>query len=156
MNKYFCTFGSDENYPFGRNDYVVVMAQDMNAAHRLFMVAHPNPRKYEGADSIANFAACYSEAQWAEISEQFYKGVEPSEIIVFGTLTPNEIREETADKAEKAELSDIAYRAIESMLEQDKAETIKWARNVMHFTDERMAYFGLDAVEDELESEGIR
>lgn len=79
MNKYYFTFGSDEQFPYGQNEYVVVKAPDLVSAHRLFQMIHPNPRI--GHENLSNCAFAYSEERFNEFKDKYYKGVEPSEII---------------------------------------------------------------------------
>lgn len=79
MNRYYCTFGSDPLFPFGQDQYVIVEAPNLNAAHRLFQIVHPNPRP--GSENITNCAFVETEERFNEYRDKFYKDVEPSEII---------------------------------------------------------------------------
>lgn len=83
--RYYCTFGSDENYPFSEDEYVVVEAPDINSAHKLFRMVHPNPRP--NSANITNCAFVEREDEFNKIKDKYYKDVEPSEII---TLTVKE------------------------------------------------------------------
>ena len=77
MNNYYFTFGSDEKYPYGRNDYVLVQAENLQQAIHLFQAVHPNR-----PDSIfVNCAFFYEEEQFNEFREKYYKDVLPVEII---------------------------------------------------------------------------
>ena len=76
MANFYFTFGSDERFPFGRNDYVMVQAQDGNRACDLFRERHPNR---PGSDCI-NCAFIYSEEKFNVFRERFYP-YPPVEII---------------------------------------------------------------------------
>ena len=76
MSNYYFTFGSDERFPFGRNDYVMVQAQDGNRACDLFRERHPNR---PGSNCI-NCAFIYSEEKFNAFRDRFYP-YPPVEII---------------------------------------------------------------------------
>lgn len=72
--EYFFTFGSDEKFPFGRNDYVKVIAESRQQAGKLFQTFFPNR---EGSHCI-NCADYYNANEWyARVYPNYYKGTEP-------------------------------------------------------------------------------
>jgi len=77
MNNYYFTFGSDPLYPYGRDDYVKVVAKSLSEACNLFNLVHP-PRP--GTDLI-NCAFMYSESQFLPMIPEYYNNAEPTEII---------------------------------------------------------------------------
>ena len=77
--RYYCTFGLDEHFPFGIDEYVIVEAPDYNSAHLLFQMVHPNPRT--GSENITNCAFVETEEKFNQYRDKYYKDVEPSEII---------------------------------------------------------------------------
>lgn len=76
MKAYF-TFGSDERYPYGRNDFVEVEAGSMGEACELFRAVHPN----RPGSQCLNCAFYYSEDEFNSFRDRFYPGREPVEII---------------------------------------------------------------------------
>ena len=68
MAKYFFTFGSDPRYPFGRNDYVMVEAENANRACELFRERHPNR---PGSNCI-NCAFIYGEREFSTFRNRLY------------------------------------------------------------------------------------
>lgn len=77
MKNFYFTFGSDPKFPYGREDYVVVMANDRNEACRKFKEKYPNR---PGSDFI-NCAFIYSEAEFNKFKDEFYPGVKPIDTI---------------------------------------------------------------------------
>ena len=77
MTRTYFTFGTDPQYPFGINDYVVVEADGLSEACLLFNLVHP-PR--EGS-SLINCAFYYEEESFNKFRDQYYKDVEPAEVI---------------------------------------------------------------------------
>lgn len=75
--KFYFTFGSDERYPYGPNDYVEVEAENGTDACELFRVIHPNR---PGSDCL-NCAFIYSEDTFNKFRDKYYNGIEPVEII---------------------------------------------------------------------------
>lgn len=72
--EYFFTFGSDEKFPFGRNDYVKVIAENRLQAVKLFQTFFPNRA---GSDCV-NCADYYNANEWyARVYPNYYKGTEP-------------------------------------------------------------------------------
>ena len=78
MKNYYFTFGSDENYPYGRDDYVMVEAGDFTEAVNLFRAVHP-----DRDNGCVNCAFWYSEEEWNGDggTSRYYKGIEPVETI---------------------------------------------------------------------------
>lgn len=76
-HSYYFTFGSDPEFPFGINNYVEVHADYEDQACEKFRSRYPNR---EGSDLI-NCAFIYTEPQWADVGERFYKGIPPVRVI---------------------------------------------------------------------------
>ena len=76
MARIYFTFGSDPRFPFGRNDYVVAEGTDAKDAIRKFNERHP-----ERTPGIVNCAFFYTEEKFNEFRDEYYKGIEPAEII---------------------------------------------------------------------------
>lgn len=76
MNNFYFTFGSDPDFPFGRDEYVLVKAPNIGIAVGLFKAVHKNKPKY----NCLNCAEVYNEAQW-ETAKRYYEGVEPIQTI---------------------------------------------------------------------------
>lgn len=77
MNKYFFTFGSDERFPYTRNDYVVVYAPTAHIAGKKFQKRHPN----RPGSPFINCSDIYSEESWNKFCDKYYHGVQPVEVI---------------------------------------------------------------------------
>lgn len=77
MNNYYFTFGSDPAYPYGMNDYVLVVAENINQACELFEAVHPHR---PGSQAI-NCAFYYTEEQFREFQPRYYPNTPPIEII---------------------------------------------------------------------------
>lgn len=68
QGKFYFTFGSDPEYPFGRDKFVLVKANGLKAAILKFKARHPNR---PGSNTV-NCAAWYNEKQWAR-GRRLYK-----------------------------------------------------------------------------------
>lgn len=77
LNKYYFTFGSHPDFPFGIKDYVLIMAKNEATARDLFGKHFPNPVH---PDTL-NFAFCYEEKEWEDIHNKYYPETSPSAII---------------------------------------------------------------------------
>lgn len=77
MNNYYITFGSAEYFPYGRDEYVLVKADNEMLARKTYRKVHPD--YHEG---ILNFSSIYNEEEWNEISDKYYKDIKPAEILV--------------------------------------------------------------------------
>lgn len=75
--KVFFTFGSDDHFPYGPNDYVEVEAPTGAEACRLFQALHPN----RPGSGCLNCAFYYTEESFNTFRDKYYKGVEPIETI---------------------------------------------------------------------------
>lgn len=75
MLKFYFTFGSDPEFPYGINDYIMIDAPDRNTAQRAFQVIHPNR---PGSDCF-NYSFDYNEEEWKDIKKKYYKGINPVE-----------------------------------------------------------------------------
>lgn len=76
MKNFYYTFGSDPQYPFGKNDYVVVEAVDIRMANAMFMRKHPGPH-----EDIVNCAFFYTEEKFNAFRDKYYADVQPIEVI---------------------------------------------------------------------------
>lgn len=76
MRRFYYTFGSADDYPFGREDYVVVEAWSQNDANRIFRTHHPDKNA-----GVLNCADYYTEAQFREMKDAYYPGRKPTEIL---------------------------------------------------------------------------
>ena len=85
MAKFYFTFGSDPEYPFGQNDFVEIEAEDGEQACDLFRVLHPN----RPCRPLLNCAFIYCEETFNKFRDQYYKGVEPVETIAVKRHNPN-------------------------------------------------------------------
>lgn len=74
---YYFTFGSDPEYPYGRDEFVEVSAPNGELAGDLFRAFHPNR---PGSEFI-NCAMIYNYDQWQKVYEEYYKGKQPVERI---------------------------------------------------------------------------
>lgn len=86
MKKYaerlYFTFGSDPQYPYTRDDYVIAIGTDDHDCIKAFRKKHPNR---PGSDAV-NAASWYNTDKWGEISEKYYKDTAPKEILVSDTV----------------------------------------------------------------------
>lgn len=83
MKKMYFTFGSDPRYPHGRGDYMVVMGQTQKDCIDTYQKKYP-PRDPES--HIINCADYYNQAQWDKLKNDYFKGVEPKEVLISDTL----------------------------------------------------------------------
>ena len=77
LQRFYFTFGSAKQFPYGIGEYVVVMAQDIREAARRYKRKYPNPHD----DEVLNCADYYGQKEWNERISKYYQGKEPSEII---------------------------------------------------------------------------
>lgn len=76
MLTYF-TFGSDDRYPYGREDYVMVKSDTREQAYALFRAMHPD----RPGSSCLNCAGVYTEAEFESIGREYYPNRCPVETI---------------------------------------------------------------------------
>ncbi len=81
--KMYYTFGDAKQFPYGREDYVLVEADTPKQCHALFRVAFPDV--YEDTLNCADY---YPEAEWEEISRNWgYAKKEPAvHLVAFDLL----------------------------------------------------------------------
>lgn len=82
MQNFYFTFGSDGRFPYGRDDYVLVQAENLPMACSAFKVVHPN----RTGSNCLNCADFYTESSFQRMRETYYAGRDPAEIITL-TLT---------------------------------------------------------------------
>lgn len=75
--KYYFTFGSAEQFPYGRDDYVLVIGTDYQDCMTAYRTKHPDVD-----EGILNCAFYYKETEWEKIEPEYYAGVSPAEVIV--------------------------------------------------------------------------
>lgn len=75
--KWYFTFGSDDRFPYGRDDYVLVYADSRKEACEKFKAKYPNRPE----TNCINCACIYDEDEWERLCRQFYVGVEPIEVM---------------------------------------------------------------------------
>lgn len=78
MERYYFTFGSNPEFPYGRKDYILIEAANEDLACKLFQALHPN----RPGSSCLNCASIYTGSQFDEIREKYYKGIGPVEIMM--------------------------------------------------------------------------
>ena len=76
MANFYFTFGSDERFPFGRNDYVMVQATNGEHACDRFRERHPN----RPGSRLLNCSFIYSETEFSKFRDRLYP-YPPVEII---------------------------------------------------------------------------
>lgn len=79
MKKHYFTFGSDERFPYGREDFVEVRADDLHAACALFRIALPN----RPGSRCLNCADYYTEEEFNKFRSWAYGTKEPAVVLPF-------------------------------------------------------------------------
>ena len=59
LKRFYFTFGSAEEFPYKRGQYLIVKAQDINEAARKYKKKYPNP----SGDEVLNCADYYTQEQ---------------------------------------------------------------------------------------------
>lgn len=77
-HKYYFTFGTDCRYPYGINDYVLVLAKNEAEAVHKFQQKYPNRPE----SNLVNCAFWYDEEERNMYTKQYYEGREPAEVIM--------------------------------------------------------------------------
>lgn len=77
LKSFYFTFGSAKQFPYSREQYVVVKAQDIREAARKYKRKYPNPHD----DETINCADYYNQQTWDERIKKYYGDAEPAEII---------------------------------------------------------------------------
>lgn len=75
--RYFYTFGTDPQFPYGIEEFVEVHADTANQANPKFKIAFP----CRPGSTLLNCAFVYNEDEWKQIWEQDYNGKKPIIII---------------------------------------------------------------------------
>ncbi len=142
MERFYFTFGSSEDYPYDRESYVVVEAENYLSAQRIFQAVHPNPKDKD----TVNCADTYTEKAWKEYASKNYKGQEPAEVIsVF-------VGYKHSDRPNYDRCSELMTNAIHAMFDTDAESAKEWCEE-QDMTESELRYTGADARIDELESE---
>lgn len=74
---YYFTFGSNPAYPYGREDFIQILARDIHEAAAIFRKHYPNR---PGSTSL-NCADYYTEKQFSAIRPEYYAGKQPAEVL---------------------------------------------------------------------------
>lgn len=77
MANFYFTFGSNPAFPYGRDDFVQVVADDIREAVTIFRHHHPN----RPGSNLVNCAFWYTEDEFSKFREEFYPGREPVETL---------------------------------------------------------------------------
>lgn len=77
LKRFYFTFGSAEEFPYKRGQYLIVKAQDINEAARKYKKKYPN----QSGDEVLNCADYYTQEQWDSEVKKYYENVKPAEII---------------------------------------------------------------------------
>lgn len=79
MNNFYFTFGSNEQFPFGFNEYIIIKANTIKEAQNIFKENHPN----RPGSNCLNYAFSYTEEEWinSKMCEKYYDNKEPAEIL---------------------------------------------------------------------------
>lgn len=83
MERLYFTFGSDSNFPYGRDDYVIAIGKTREDCISAYMDKYP-PR--EPGSKVINCADFYDQAHWDKLKNQYFKDVQPKEILVSDTV----------------------------------------------------------------------
>lgn len=75
MKNYYFTFGSNPQYPYGREEYVKVSAPDVRTAVHIFQKHHPN----RPGSNLVNCAFWYGEEEFLPMIDKYYDGAKPVE-----------------------------------------------------------------------------
>lgn len=78
VNRLYFTFGTDPQFDYGINDYVLVIGTDVKDCIEAFRREHPNR---PGSD-VLNCADYYKPEDWDRVGKAYYDKKDPSEIIV--------------------------------------------------------------------------
>lgn len=79
MEKVYFTFGSAPQFPFERDEYIVVLGTDWADCTATFRKQYP-----DRTEGVLNCSDRYSESEWSKT--EAYKGVKPSRILVSETV----------------------------------------------------------------------
>ncbi len=76
--RFFYTYGSDREYPYGAGEYVEVHAKDAQTANKIYSDQYPNR-----PGNILNCAFVYTEDQWIGegIRDKYYKDKLPAVVM---------------------------------------------------------------------------
>lgn len=67
--RFFYTFGSDPQFPFGSGEYIVIYGETELDADRKFRNRFPN----RPGSSCLNCAFVYNESEWSSIEKKYYR-----------------------------------------------------------------------------------
>lgn len=78
MANFYFTFGSHPAFPYGRDDFVQVIAPTIRDAAGIFRKHHPDRPESPG---ILNCSDLYTEDQFNRFREKYWPGKEPIEVL---------------------------------------------------------------------------
>lgn len=78
MERLYFTFGSDPKFPFGREDYIVILGSGRKDCLDEFRRLYPPRDSY----NLLNCADYYTQKSWDARTGRYYKGVEPKKVII--------------------------------------------------------------------------
>lgn len=79
MQPYYVTFGSANHFPFTRDEYILIYADNEHNAAELFRKHYP-----DYTPNVYNFAYMYSKNEWKDV-QKFYSGG-PAEVLINSEL----------------------------------------------------------------------
>ena len=87
-SKFYFTFGSDPEFPYGFGEFVEIEASDEDEAREVFRAVFPS----RPGSQFLNCSSVYSEFEWVQrVKEKYYKGVSPSAVITVRKERPQNI-----------------------------------------------------------------
>ena len=133
MERVYFTFGSWEKYPH-HNTYMIVEAESFNAAIAEFRKKYPDVH-----ENCLNCADYYREQAWRNGVSDYYKGVEPAEII----------RSEFAEILCRTRvlLENAMKIAMDEASDKYNEYTEQWLLEEMGTTKDELKELGIDAEE---------
>lgn len=79
MPNFYFTFGSHPAYPYGRNQFVQVVAPTIYDAVKTFQAVHPN----RPGSRLINCADYYDEEIFNKFRNEFYPDTDPVEVLTW-------------------------------------------------------------------------
>ena len=87
-SKFYFTFGSDPEFPYGFGEFVEIEAADEDEAREVFRAVFPS----RPGSQFLNCSSVYTELEWKQrVKDKYYKGVEPSAVISIKKKVPQNI-----------------------------------------------------------------
>lgn len=80
MANFYFTFGSNPAFPYGREDFVQVIAPTIRQAAETYRDHHPDRAETPG---LLNCSDVYTEEMFSKFRNEFYPNREPIEILTY-------------------------------------------------------------------------